>query len=364
VDAPSAKPLGFPALRFGATEFSLLGIIMKQHRIDALEEINPSRIAEHIEAGERVIVQYSKSSYSVQQLELLNQLAKSFGRSFEIRFYGHYSEVFDASVLRIIPDAQCVSIDCLMEASNLEALSNIRNLAELSLGVFELTDPNVLRYCNLPSLKVLSLGGTRKCNIDFRHLSTCVDLEMLHTTGHVKNISTICDLPFLRDLSLSSIKKKDDIDFVSDLPRLKSLRFILGGRASLAQVTSPQLESLEVIRVQGLEDIGNLDRFENLKSLLIEDQIRLAGIRVGPNSRLMNMKIINCKTLETISGIDGLKMLSSLRVYKTAIDYDKFVGSSIPSSLKDFAFFTGKSKRDSEIRSDLKKRGFLEFPQK
>jgi hypothetical protein len=337
---------------------------MKQHRIDASEDINPVSIAKHIEAGERVIVQYSKSCYSAQQLALLNQLAKSFGRSFEIRFYGHYSEVFDASVLRLIPDARCVSIDCLLEASNLEALSSIRNLVELSLGVFELTDPDVLSYCNLPSLKVLSLGDTRKSNIDLRHLSTCVDLERLHTTGHIKNISTVCRLPFLRALSLSSIKKKDDIDFVSSIPTLKSLRIILGGRASIAQVTSPQLESLEVIRVQGLEDVGDLGRFENLESMLIEDQIKLAGIKVGPNSRLMDMKIINCKTLETIAGIDGLEMLSSLRVYKTAIDYDRFVAGSLPSSLETFAFYTGKSKRDSEIRLDLEKRGFLEYSRK
>lgn len=334
---------------------------MKQHRIDASEDLNPASIAEHIETGERVIVQYSKSGYSVQQLALLNQLAKDFGRSFEIRFYGHYSEVFDASVLHSIPDAQCLSIDCLMEASNLEALSNIRNLVELSLGVFELKDPDVLRYCSLPSLKVLTLGDTRRCNIDFRHLSTCIDLERLHTTGHTKNISTVCALPLLRDLSLSSIKKKDDIDFVSRIPTLKSLRLILGGRASIAQITSPQLESLEVIRVQGLEDVGDLGRFEKLESLLIEDQIRLAGIKVGPNPRLTNMKIINCKTLEEIAGIDDLKVLSSLRVSKTAIDYDRFVASTMPSSLETFAFYTGKSKRDSEIRLDLEKRGFLEY---
>jgi hypothetical protein len=333
---------------------------MKQHRIDGSEDINPVSIAKHIDAGERVIVQYSKSGYSAQQLTLLNQLAKNHGRSFEIRFYGHYSEVFDASVLQFIPDAQCVSIDCLMKASNLEALSQIRSLAELSLGVFELEDADVLSYCNLPSLKVLSLGDTRKCNIDFRHLSKCVDMEQLHTTGHTKNISTICSLPLLRGLSLSSFKKKDGIEVVSSIPTLKTLRLILGGRASIAQVTSTQLESLEVIRVQGLENLGDLGRFENLERLLIEDQIRLADIKVGPNPRLIDMKIINCKTLEKIAGIEGLKGLSSLRVYKTAIDYDSFVADSVPISLKTFAFYTGKSKRDSEIRMDLEKRGFHE----
>jgi hypothetical protein len=295
---------------------------MRQHRIDGSEDINPVSIAKHIDAGERVIVQFSKGCYSAQQLTLLNQLAKNHGRSFEIRFYGHYSEVFDASVLQWIPDAQCVSIDCLMKASNLEALSKIQTLVELSLGVF--------------------------------------DLERIHTTGHTRHISTICSLPLLRDLSLSSIKKNDDIEFVSSIPTLKTLRLILGGRASIAQLASTQLESLEISRVQGLEDIGDLGRFENLERMLIRDQIRLANIKVGPNSRLIDMNIVNCKTLETIAGIGELKALSSLQVYKTAIDYEKLVTGSMPSSLKAFAFYTGKSKRDAEIRMDLEKRGFHE----
>jgi len=333
---------------------------MRQHRIDGSEDINTVSIAKHIDAGERVIVQFSKGCYSAQQLTLLNQLAKNHGRSFEIRFYGHYSEVFDASVLQWIPDAQCVSIDCLMKASNLEALSKIQTLVELSLGVFELEDPDILCFCNSPSLKVLSLGDARKCNIDFRHISKCVDLERIHTTGHTRHISTICSLPLLRDLSLSSIKKNDDIEFVSSIPTLKTLRLILGGRASIAQLASTQLESLEISRVQGLEDIGDLGRFENLERMLIRDQIRLANIKVGPNSRLIDMNIVNCKTLETIAGIGELKALSSLQVYKTAIDYEKLVTGSMPSSLKAFAFYTGKSKRDAEIRMDLEKRGFHE----
>ena len=334
---------------------------MKQHRIDATGDINPASIAQHVQAGERVIVEYSNGDYSAQQLELLNQLAKSFGRSFEIRFYGHYSEVFDASVLRLIPDAQCVSIDCLMEASNLEALSSIKNLAELRLGVFELKDPDVLGYCNISSLKSLSLGNARRCDIDFRHLSKCVELERLHTTGHTKNISVVCDLPSLQSLSLGSIKRKDDIDFVSNMPTLKSLSLILGGRRSIGQVAAPQLESLEVIRVQGLEDMGDLGRFEKLESLLIEDQIRLTSIKVGPSPRLRDMNIINCKTLQQIAGVDALTKLTSLRVCTTSIDYDRFVADSMPSNLEKLAFYTGKSKRDSEIRLDLEKRGFREF---
>ena len=107
--------------------------------------------------------------------------------------------------------------------------------------------------------------------------------------------------------------------------------------------------------------MGDLGRFENLESLLIENQKKLTGINLGPNPKLLDMKILTCKTLEKIAGIDSLKKLSKLRVYDTAIDYEKFVEAPMPSSLRTFAFYTGKSKRDSEIRLDLGKRGFLEF---
>ncbi len=278
----------------------------------------------------------------------------------EIRFYGHYFEVFDASVLQFLPDVQCILLDCLTKAVNLEALSNLHSLAELALGVFELENPDILSYCNLPTLKVLSVGTTRKCNIDFRHLAKCVDLEQFHTTGQTKNISTICNLPLLSDLTLSSMTKKDDIEFVCQIPALKKLRFMLGGRTSIAQVTAPLLETLKVIRVQGLEDLGDIGRFENLARLLIEDQIRVAGIKVGPNPRLADMTVFNCKTLEKFSGVEGLQGLSSLRIYKTAIDYESFVTGPMPGKLKIFEFHTGKIKRDAEIRADLEKRGFHE----
>lgn len=337
---------------------------MKQHRFTDPQNIDPANIAELIEGGSRVIVQYSKSGYCAQQLALLNQLAKTHGRSFEIRFYGHYSEIFDASVLQFIPDAKCVSIDCLLRASNVEALSKIHDLVELNIGVFELEDSEILQHCNYSSLKSLTLGDTKKCNINISHISKCINLERFHTTGHTKNISTICSLPLLQSLSLSSIKKKDSIDFVSKIPGLKELRLILGGRISISDITSAQLKSLEIIRVQGLEEIGNLGRFENLESLLIEDQIKVATIVVGPNPCLKDIKIINCKTLERIAGVTELNALSSLRISRTAIDYEKFIAESKPKSMKTLAFYTGKNKQDLEIRKDLERRGFLEFSRK
>jgi hypothetical protein len=331
---------------------------MWQHRIDGFAPLDPATVAAHAAAGERVIVQFGRSGYSDEQLAELNRLAKLHRRSVEIRFYGHYGDVFDGTVLRRLPDAMCVSIDCLKHARNLDALSHIDNLHELSLGVFELDDANVLAHCNPASIKVLSLGETRRRNIDLGILARFSALESLHSTGETKNIAAICDLPHLRDLSLSSFRRKDDIGFVSHLARLVSLRLMLGGRASIAALAAPALDSLEIVRVQGLEDLGDLARFERLRRLKVEDQIRLTGIRVAPNPALRDIAILNCKNFQRIDGLDALPALSSLRLFQTAVDYATLIDGPLPATLAHVAFYTGKARRDDEIAEDLRRRGF------
>lgn len=252
----------------------------------------------------------------------------------------------------------CLSIDCVAHARNLDALSHIADLQELTLGVFELDDANVLAHCNAASLKILSVGATRKRSLDLGNLAPFAGLERFHCTGETRNIEAICDLPLLRDLSLSSFRKKDDIAFVSNLAQLVSLRLMLGGRASIAELAAPALENLELIRVQGLEHLGDCARFERLRRLRVEDQIKLARIRVAPNPALQGIAIIQCKNFQHIDGLEALPALSSLRFFQTAVDYSTLMDSPLPATLTHVAFYTARSKRDVEIAEDLRRRGF------
>jgi len=320
--------------------------------------LDPATIATHVAAGEKVTAQFGQSGYTDEKLAELNRLAKVHGRGFEIRFYGHYREEFDGAVLRRLPDAVCLSIDCLSHVRNLNVLAHIEGLQELRIGVFELDDPDVLALCNPATIKALSLGETRRRNIDLSILARFSALERLHSTGETKNIAAIRDLPHLRELSLSSFRKKDDIGFVSDLARLISLRLILGGRASIASLTAPALESLEILRVRGLEDLGDLARFARLRHLEVQDQLRLTGIRVAPNPALQNIAILGCKNFQRIDGLDALPALSSLRLYQTAVDYATLIDGPLPATLAHLAFYTARSKRDDEIAADLLRRGF------
>lgn len=334
---------------------------MINNRITDPVVINADSVVEQVSAGNRVTIQFSSPIYDMGQLELVNALAKQFGRNLELRFYGHNSTIFDGSVLSAVPDVQCLAVDCMMTASNLDALSKIYALKELSLGVFEIEDNNILMKCNLESLESIRLGDTKDGGINLSVLAACKMLSQFHTAGHFRNISAIASLDSLVDITISSMRKKDDLSFLSGMPQLTSLRLMLGGHTTLADITPANLKNLEIIRIKGLENIGSLGRFEALESFLIEDQIRLERIALGPNPKLRDIKIINCKTLENITGLSSLKCLSKLRISRTALNYEVVIEEGMPRSLEVLAFYTGKSSRDAIIRADLDARGFREF---
>lgn len=329
-----------------------------QHRIHQPARIDAAAIRTLIGNGEQVIVQFTQDRLPAPLLADLDALAAICGPALEIRFFGASAEPFDADVLRTLPHVANLSLDCHTSAVNLKALGELRHLQRLQLGVYELTEHDILALENLRGLAYLSLGETRKSNIDLAPLRHWPQLAQLHTTGHVKNIDAITALPALTKLSLSQVKSRDDVDFVSAMPALTRLRFILGGRTSIAHVTAPWLEELEVVRVRGLEDLGDIGRFPQLRRLSVEDQIKLQDIRLGANPALAWLVLRNCKTLARLAGIAALPALADLAVYLTRLDIDALLADGLPAALKHLTLATGKRKRDEEIRTQLEQLGY------
>ena len=73
-------------------------------------------------------IQFSKSGQSKGLLKSINSLCKVFGEKLPVRFYGHYQNGFDASVLKHLPDVQWLLIDCLQDISNSEAVFQLPKL--------------------------------------------------------------------------------------------------------------------------------------------------------------------------------------------------------------------------------------------
>jgi hypothetical protein len=334
---------------------------MKQERIQNPNSVERAAIETKIAAGNHVILQFDRPVYSSELLKKINNLCGELGKNLEVRFYGHYGDKFDASHLRFLPDVAALSIDCLLEATNLSALNGLTNLRRLSLGVYRLNEPDFLKSLQLQNLERLALCETAKSSFDLIPLQGCGKLTEFYLVGHTKNIDCLTRLPALQMLSLGQISKRQSLEFVSKIQNLKRLVIILGGRTSISEIQHSTLEELEILRVLGFSNLENLNAFPSLRSLAIEDQIRLEKIRFTTGSQnIRSVRIFNCKTLRELEGFSFLTNLKSIRVGMTAIEIDSILQQRLPASLKTFGFYTGKTKENAKVRAKLDAAGYQE----
>jgi hypothetical protein len=334
---------------------------VREERITNPQTVERAEIEAKIAAGNRVILQFGELCYSSELLKKINNLCCELGKNLEVRFWGHYGHGFDASHLRFLPDVVALSVDGLMEASNLSALFELKNLRRLSLGIFKLGFPDWLNKIKLENLEEFSLDEAEKLNLDLSPLKNCSKLERLSLTSHFKNIDCLAQLPALRELWLRRISKKQNLGFVSKILNLKRCSLILGGRTDISEINHQGLEELEIILVQGFSSFENLKEFPSLRALKIQDQIRLGKIRFADaNKNLQSLSIWNCKTLSRLEGIHHLANLQSVFLGKTDISFDSLIKQKRPSSLKIFNFSTNKVKENAEIRRTLDMLGYQE----
>ncbi|HTB07093.1 MAG TPA: hypothetical protein VK806_09095 [Bacteroidia bacterium] len=312
-------------------------------------------IESELKKGGLVTVQFSEEVYTDEQLAILNTLCAKHEDNLEIRFYSHDPGSFECNTLLKIPNVKRLSLDCLLNAENIVAISQLNNLRFLSLGIFELKELDILKYENFKQLRGLIIGETRTKALDLIHLRDYDHLNELIICGHTKSIDAVGDAKNLTSLSLNSIKNCP-ITFVNRLKKLKTLSFILGGRENIHELDGNSIENLDIVWVRGFNDISNISNFRKLKTLRIEDEIKLKEILFDKEMPLLSdVKILNCKTLDSMRGIVNLTSLHQLRIFKTNLNFDSFVSQNLPSSLKIFAFYTWKVKQDKEIAAKLLK---------
>jgi len=331
-----------------------------QKRISDPQTIDTDLIDKELKTGKDVLVQFSDKTYDEKKLAQLNELCGKYDKDFEVRFYGHYSTSFDFNILLKIPNVKSLYVDCLTKAHNVEAIRQLQNLQKLSFGVYELTETEILNSENLKKLSELIVTETKTKAFNLEYLRDYKNLKFLIIGGHTKNIEAVGELENLEYLSFNSVKKTP-VPFVNKLRNLKTLKFILGGRENIHEIGENEVENLEIVWVRGFNDISNISNFRKLKTLLIEDNIQLQVVHFDSElSYLNDLKILNCKTLNSLTGLEHLPSLHQLRIYKTALDFDTLIKQPLPRSLKTFAFYTTKQKVDKEIQATLETKGYSE----
>ena len=331
-----------------------------QKRIQNPKEIDPILIETELKAGKLVIVQFSDKLYTDQILHELNELCLKYDDNFSIRFYGHYKNSFDCNTLLKLPNVKALWLDCLLKADNLNVLTELQNLKRLSLGIYELKETEIFNTKNLQKLEKLIIGETKTKALNLEYLNNYVDLNYLILSGQTKNIEVIGSLTNLKYLGLNSISKVS-LDFINKLENLKSLRFVLGGRENLDEIGINSIETLHIVRVRAFNSFRNIANFVKLKRLLIEDQIQLSELQFSEKlTEVEELTLINCKTLNSLTGLKYLKSLNLLKIIKTNISFEEHIKQSFPEKLEKFTFLTGKTKIDKEIKEHILKLGYKE----
>lgn len=329
-------------------------------RINNPERLSEKKVLSAQGAWGLPTIQFSKRGQTKGLLKSVNALCKIFGGNLPVRFYGHYQDGFDAAILKDLPDVKWLLLDCLQNIENPEHIFQLRKLKKLSFGVYNFENPDFLSELKLQNLEQLAVGETKKRNIDLAPLVNAENIRSLAVGGHTKNIDEIGKLKHLETLSLHSIGKNVSCEFVSGISSLKALKFILGGRQNIDEISHPFLSELEIIRVRGFNDLGDLSRFPSLGRLQIEDQIKLLSLSLK-TPELTELKILNCKSLNQLNDLDHLSKINHLRCYETSLDYEDLCRYDWPESLEVLALYSGRKKQDAALRQQLDAKGYKEF---
>lgn len=326
-------------------------------RVTDPETLSPAEIVQAYTPGTNLVVQFSTpEARTSANLEALNEACRQVQGGLEVRFFGHYGAPFDASLLRYLPEVHDLAVDCLGSIENEDAIGQLAKLKRLSFGVFEFNRPDFLDTLDLDQLNALSLGESRKGNLDLAPLARCEKLEDLYVDGQSKGLNAVAALPRLRKLTLRAYTKAHPLSFVSSMPNLRELSLILGGRLGIDDLASATIEKLEIVRVRGLASLGDLARLPKLSALRVEDQLQLSELDLR-GANLETLWLYNCKNLATITGLELQNRLRTFRASVVALDLDQLRDRDWPATTTSVDLFSGRNKWDEAARQSLAARG-------
>jgi protein phosphatase 1 regulatory subunit 7 len=332
-----------------------------EDRINNPAKLDTDLLAKELKSGREMTVQFSYKKYDNKLLSEINDLCYKYKDNLCIRFYDHGKSGFDCNTLLKIPNVKNLYIDCLASVKNLKALSELKHLTELCIGILEIDDYEFLSFTNLHSLNILSLNNTSSQKLNLAYLANYTKLNTLYINGHTKNIQALSSLKNLKTLSLGAIKKVT-LGFLNEMKGLQTLHLILGGRSNLNEIEASNIIDLKIEWVGGFNDLSGVLKLKKLEKLKLSLLQRLESIDIeNKNGSLKELGIFSCKNLKSINGLHKLQALNELRLIDTSISFEEFIKTSLPKKLKSIDFRTCKDKKDREIQTILKGMGYSTF---
>lgn len=280
-------------------------------RIQFADTISKSEI-DYVIANSEVRVLQTSGPAKKKTWKLINNRLLTRRPDLEIRIYGHYSHDCNLSFLEKVSNVRNLSVDCLMQASNIEVLEQLPYLENLSVGIYSLENFDFLD--SLPeSLSRLYLGATKSKKPDLKHLGRFADLKELYIDGQQKNIEIIGALERLEKLVLRSVSPKD-LCFLRKLENLWSLDIKLGGIKELSAIEGlANLKYLELWQIRGLSDISVISSLAGLQYLFLQSLRNVT--KIPDMTNLTRLRRVYLETMKGLIDVSGLLKAPALEEF-------------------------------------------------
>lgn len=155
---------------------------------------------------------------------------------------------------------------------------------------------------------------------------------------------------------LECLGKSNGLDFIASKPSLEDLTLILGGHQDLADLESDTLQVLQVLRVRGVETLGDLSRLPALTALRVEDQLKITDLDLS-GANLERLWLYNCKNLASLPGLENQKRLREFFASKVALDMEALRDRAWPPSTQSVQLFANRKKWNDTTKAQLAARG-------
>jgi hypothetical protein len=257
--------------------------------------------------------------------QMLDEEFFSLRPDVELRVLHHIDAGCDLSFAGGLKHVRRFSADCLLRATNLEAIAEMSQLEELTIGVFELKTFGFLERVT-DQLTSLAICDTRTKSISLAPLRRFQNLRKLYLEGHHREIEVLATLKQLEDVTLRSITTPD-LRYLTDLTKLWSLDIKLGGIRSFAGIEGK--ESIKYLELWQIRELRNIDVIETLPGL----------------------QYLFLQSLPHISSIPSLERLKSLRrmVVANLKGLHDFASLESAPAVEEFALLEGDKQAPEEL---------------
>jgi internalin A len=230
--------------------------------------------------------------------------------------------------------------------TDLEFLRFFPDVRALAIDLWSLEDISGLRHVR--ALDSFSFGQTKTKRLSLRFLEDFPMLCELHIERHTKDIDVIAGLRQLEELSFRCVTLPS-LDLIGRLDKLQRVNISLGGTHNLdALANLPHLRDLELTLIKKLDDlavIGKLESLEKLTLRFFRNVVRLPSLRHLTRLRRVLLEALSVTDLHSVADAAALESLVLCDLPKLDVRTLRcFLGHP---TLRDFTAGLGSFKKDA-----------------